>query len=85
MEIKMVQIAGPVNIASEVGSYAGVRAKETTVAIVRRPMRVAGKIVSVGTVLDPAFVSLLPRDNRRVLIEQGIIELMPVSLELTKG
>jgi hypothetical protein len=79
----MVQI-NPVNIDSETGSYEGVRAKETTCAIVRKPMTIAGKRVKVATVLDPEFVKNLPKENKRALVENGYIELMPVSLELTK-
>jgi hypothetical protein len=41
--------------------------------------------VKVGTVLDPEFVSGLRRENKRALVENGYVELMPVSLELVKG
>jgi hypothetical protein len=84
-EIKMVQIAGPVNIASETGSFENVRAVETTVAVVRKLLSTGGKKLRPGAVLDPSFVAKLSRDAKRVLCEQGYIELMPVSLELQKG
>jgi hypothetical protein len=80
----MVQI-GPVNVDSATGSYAGTRAVETTVAIVRKPLRTAGKTLRPGTTLDPSFVSALSRQAKIALTEQGIIELIPVSLELIKG
>jgi hypothetical protein len=81
----MVQLAGPVNIDSETGTYEGVRAKETTVAVTRKPMTIGGKKVPVSTVLDPDFVSKLPRTNKQALVDGGYIELMPASLELVKG
>jgi hypothetical protein len=82
--IKIVQI-GPVNIASENNTYHGVRAKVTEVAVVKRTMMIGDKQVMAGTVLDPAFVGGLRRENRRALAENGYIELMPVSLELTRS
>jgi hypothetical protein len=80
----MVQI-NPLNIDSATGGYSGTKAVETVCAITRKPMTIGGKKVPVSTVLDPDFVSKLPRTNKQALVDGGYIELMPVSLELVKG